>query len=60
MLKLAYPANTDVFKTSSGHLRKVSMSYNHTRSHHDVLKKIWDVLKISDLRRLEDVQFTTS
>ena len=44
-----YPADTDVFKTSSGRLKKVTTSYNQTRRRHDVWKKT------SDLRRLEDV-----
>ena len=55
------PAGTDVFKTSSGCLKRsrclttkqdvVTMSGKRHR--------IYDVLKTSDLRRLEDVQFTT-
>ena len=48
------PTGTDVFKTSSGRLKKVTTSYDQTRRRHDVWKKT------SDLRRLEDVQFTTS
>ena len=48
------PADTDVFKTSSGQLEKVTTSYDQTRRRHDVWKKM------SDLRRLEDVWFTKS
>ena len=48
------PADTDVFKTSSGRLEKVTTSYDQTRRRHDVLQKT------SDLRRLEDVRFTSS
>ena len=43
------PADTDVFKASSGHLKKVMTSCNLTRRRHDIWKKT------SDLRRLEDV-----
>ena len=43
------PADRDVFKTSSGRFKKVATSYDQTRS------LIYDVLKTSDLRRLEDV-----
>ena len=49
-----YPTDTDVFKTSSGRLKKVTTSYDQTRRRHDVWKKT------SDLRRLEDVWFTSS
>ena len=52
-LKGAYPADTDVFKASSGRLKKVATSYDQTRRHQDVLKT-------SDLRRLEDLQYTMS
>ena len=45
----SFPADTDVFKTSSGHLKKVTTSYDQTRRRHDVWKKT------QDLRRLEDV-----
>ena len=48
------PEDTDVFKTSSGRLKKVSKSCDQTRRHQDVLQKT------SDLRRLEDVRFTSS
>ena len=48
------PAKTDVFKTSLGRLKKVTMSCNQTKRHHHVWKKM------SDVRRLEDVWFTTS
>ena len=43
------PADTDVFKTSSGRLKKVTTSCAQTRCRHDVWKKT------SELRRLEDV-----
>ena len=56
------PADTDVFKISPGRLKRsrrlttkqdiVTMSGKRHR--------IYDVLKTSDLRRLEDLQFTTS
>ena len=49
-----YAADTDVFKTSSGRLEKVTTSYDQTRRRHNVLQKT------SDLRRLEDVRFTSS
>ena len=61
-----YPAETDVFKTSSGCLKKVTTSYDQTRRRRDVWKKtsdlgrLEDVLKTSYLRRPEDVQFTIS
>ena len=42
------PADTDVFKTSSGRLKKVTTSYDETRRRHDVWKKTLH------LRRLED------
>ena len=42
-------ADTDVFKTSSGRLKKVTTSCDQTRRRHDVWKKT------SDLRRLKDV-----
>ena len=56
------PADTDVFKTSSGRLKKVTTSYDQTRRRHDGSNRyrIYDVLKMSDLRRLENVQFGTS
>ena len=50
---ISFPANTDVFKTSSGRLKKVTTSYNQTRC-----KGIWK--KKSDLRRLEDALFSSS
>ena len=43
------PADTDVFKTSSRRLKKVTTSCDQTRRRHDV----WKIT--SDLRRLEDV-----
>ena len=46
------PIDTDVFKTSSGRLKKVTKSCNQTRRRQDVLQKT------SDLRRLEDIRFT--
>ena len=49
-----YPADTNVFKTFSGRLKKVTTSYDQTRRRRDVLQKM------SDLRRLENVQFTSS
>ena len=51
---LIFPADTDVFKTSSGRFKKVTTSYDQTRHRHDVWKMT------SDLRRLEDVWFTSS
>ena len=48
------PSDTDVFKAFSGRLKKVTTSYDQTRRRHDVWKKT------SDLRRLEDVWFTSS
>ena len=49
-----YPADTDVFKTSLGHLKKVTTFYDQTRRRNDVWKKMLDLrrLKTSDLRRL--------
>ena len=49
-----YPADTDVFKTSLGRLKKVTTSYDQK----DVV--IYDVWKTSYLRRLKDVQLATS
>ena len=46
--------NTDVFKTSSGRIRKVMTLYDQTRHRHEVLQKT------SYLCRLKDVWFTTS
>ena len=51
---LTIPADTDVFKTSSGRLKKVTTSYDQTRRRYDVWKMT------SDLRLLEDVWFTSS
>ena len=48
------PADTDVFKMSSGRLKKVRTSYHQTRRRLDVLQKTFN------LRRLEDVWLTTS
>ena len=53
-LEAVSPADTDVFKTSSGRLKKVTTSCGQTRRCHDVWKKTLD------LRRLEDVWFTSS
>ena len=55
-------ADTDVFKTSSGRLEKVMMSYDQTRRRDDVWKRrlIYDVLKTSNLQHLEDVRLKTS
>ena len=49
-----FPADTDVPKTSSERLKKVATSYDQTRRPKD----FWE--KTSDIRRLEDVQFTSS
>ena len=46
-----YPVDTDVFKTFSGRLKKLTTSYDQTRRRHDVWKKTLD------LPRLEDVWF---
>ena len=51
---VSVPADTDVFKTSSGRLKKVTTSYDQTRRRQDVWKKT------PDLGRLEDVLFTSS
>ena len=48
------PADTDVSNTSSGSLKKVTASYDQIKRRHDVWKMT------SDLRRLEDVWFTSS
>ena len=48
------PAEIDVFKTSSRCLKNVMTSCDQTRRRQDVLQKT------SDLRRLEDVRFTSS
>ena len=48
------PADTDVFKTFSGRLKKVTTSYDQTRRRYDIWKKT------SDLRRFEDVWFMSS
>ena len=48
-----YPADTDVFRASSGRLKKVMTSYDQTRRLQDVRQKT------SYLRRLGDVWFTT-
>ena len=52
-MKWSIPADTDVFKTSSERLKKVTTSYNQTRHRH-----VWK--KTLDLRRFEDVWFTSS
>ena len=49
-----HPADTNVFKTSSGGLKKVTTSCDQTRHRQDVLQKTFD------LKRLENVRFTTS
>ena len=65
------PADTDVFKTSSGSLKMVKTSYDQTRRCRNVWKKTSGLQRLEDvwfmtswrlriLRRLEDVQFTTS
>ena len=51
---LTNPADTDVIKTSSGRLKKVTTFYDQTRR----LQDVWQ--RMSDLRRLEDVRFITS
>ena len=48
------PADTDVFKTSSGRLKKVTPSYDKIRRRQNVWRKM------PDLGRLEDVLFTSS
>ena len=53
-LKCSLPSDTDVFKTSSRRLKKVTTSYDQTRRRHYVWKKTLD------LRRLEGVWFTSS
>ena len=53
------PANTDVFKTSSGRLGKVTMSSNVVKTS-GKRGLIYDILQTSDLRRLEVAWFTTS
>ena len=53
-MKAPFPADTDAFKTSLGRLKKVTTSYDQTRRRYDVWKKM------SDLRRLEGVLFTSS
>ena len=61
-----FPADTSVFKTSSGRLKKITTSHDQTRRRRDVLfttswrRLIYVVLKTSNLWRLEDVRFTTS
>ena len=66
-LKTLTPADTDVFKTSSGGFKKIMTSYNQTKRFLDVWQKtselqrqIYVALKKSDLLRLEDIWFTTS
>ena len=51
---IIHPADTDIFKTSSGRLKKVTTSYDQTRRPQDV----WQ--KTSYLRLLEHVGFTSS
>ena len=49
-----HPADTYVFETSSGRLKKIKTSYDQTiRPHH-----VWQ--KTSDLRRLEDTGLMSS
>ena len=48
------PADTDIFKTSSGCLKQVTTSQDQRRRSDIVWKKM------SHLRRLEDVRFTSS
>ena len=49
-----YPADTDIFMTSSGRLKKFMTSYDQTRRRYNLLQKT------SGLRRLEDVRLTLS
>ena len=62
-----YPADTDVFKTSSGRLKEGKTSYNQTRCRQDLYEEdvrfttswrrlIYDVFKMSGLRRPEDAR----
>ena len=51
LLMLENPEDTDVFKTSSGRLKKVTTPCDQTRRRHNLWRKT------SDLRRPEDVQF---
>ena len=57
------PADRDVFWTSSGRLKKATTSYETKQ---DVIamsgkrRRIYNVLKTSDLRRLKDVEFLKS
>ena len=57
-----FPADTDLFKTSSGHLKKVTTSYNQTRHRHIVIVivMIYKVFRTSGFQRPEDVSFTSS
>ena len=48
------PVDTDVCKTSSGRLKKLTTSYHQTKRCHDIWKKT------SDLRRFEEVWLTSS
>ena len=48
-ISIRSPADTDVFKTSSGRFKKITTSCDQTRRRHDVCKKT------SNLQRLEDV-----
>ena len=58
-----HTAGTDVFRTSSGRLRKATTSYETKQ---DVIatsgerRRIYDLLKTSDLLRLKDVEFSKS
>ena len=54
LLILENPEDTDVFKTSSGRLKKVTTHCDQTRRRHNLWRKT------SDLRRLEDVQLAMS
>ena len=47
-----YPADTDIFMTSPGRLKKFMTSYDQTRRRYNLLQKT------SGLRRLEDVRLT--
>ena len=71
ILDCAIPADTDVFQTSSGHLKRVTTSYDQKKTSSRRLEKdvgftsswrrpIYDVLKTSVLRLLQDVWFAMS
>ena len=60
-----FPADADVFRTSSGRLKKVTTSYDQTKRLHDVFTTPSDVVASSHTLQTsqhlaEDVRFTTS